>query len=130
MHWYFDAITKFFVFEGRMSRNQYFEFFIYNFSIYSTFICLDALCNHVEIDFILSGAEPRYAMMSGPYSWFTLVPFITATIRRLHDINKSMISLSIVFVPWIGSILLFFVLCKDGDKVNNKYGSDQRYLNM
>ena len=53
-------------------------------------------------------------------NFFLLIPEITVSIRRLHDINKSGWWCLACITPAI--VILFFYLCKKGDDNKNQYG--------
>jgi uncharacterized membrane protein YhaH (DUF805 family) len=52
-----------------------------------------------------------------------LLTSVSAAVRRLHDTNKSGVFLSIIFIPFIGIIILIFFLIATGTKGKNKYGA-------
>ena len=58
-----------------------------------------------------------------------IIPFISATVRRLHDIGKSGCYIFIGFIPLLGQIYLLFLLCKDSNEGNNEYGASPKYNN-
>jgi len=51
-----------------------------------------------------------------------LVPFISVTVRRLHDINKNGWWSLLWGLPVIGWVILILWLCKKGDEGENQYG--------
>ena len=65
----------------------------------------------------------NYLNFSNLLSLVTLVPSISLSVRRLHDINKSgwWFLLSITL---IGLIPLIYWAFQRGDRVENDYGSD------
>lgn len=57
------------------------------------------------------------------FSIITFISFLSLTIRRLHSINKSGWYYCLIFIPVVGSIILFLLtLMKDVPSVKNKYG--------
>lgn len=56
--------------------------------------------------------------------WYLLIiiPSITVTIRRLHDTNKSAWHILWIFLPFIGNLILLFLLILDGTPITNRYG--------
>ena len=44
--------------------------------------------------------------------------------RRLHDTNRSGFFLLVSFIPFIGGIVLLFLLIPEGTKGKNKFGPD------
>ena len=55
---------------------------------------------------------------------FTLIPAISAGVRRLHDTNRSGFILLISFIPFIGGLVLLFFLIPEGTKGKNRFGPD------
>lgn len=65
-----------------------------------------------------------FSMLSLEGLWFliTIVPFITLTIRRLHDSNRSAWNLLWVFLPIVGTIILLVMMIMEGTRGSNQYG--------
>ncbi len=85
--------------KGRASREEFWSFFIINIAIIYI------------LDLLMSGLGYLYAIISG------LFPFLTVTIRRLHDVGKSGWW---VFVPIYNIILC----CYESDADSNEYGDN------
>ena len=102
------CIKKYFVFEGRASRSEYWWFqLIVSPSYYiSTFM-------QNELAYFFLGI-----------TLFTLIPAISAGVRRLHDTNRSGFFLLLSFIPFIGGIILLFFFITEGTKGKNKFGPD------
>ena len=66
----------------------------------------------------------KYLNFSNLLSLVTLVPSISLSVRRLHDINRSgwwfLLSITV-----IGLIPLIYWACQRGDRAENDYGSDK-----
>ena len=102
------CLKKYFVFDGRASRSEYWWFqLIVSPSYYiSTYI------------------ENELAYFFLGITLFTLIPAISAGVRRLHDTNRSGFFLLLSFIPFIGGIILLFFFIAEGTKGKNKFGSD------
>lgn len=102
------CLKKYFVFDGRASRSEYWWFQLIVSSSYfiSTFL-------ENEISYFFLGI-----------TLFTLIPAISAGVRRLHDTNRSGFFLLISFIPFIGGLVLLFFLIPEGTKGKNKFGLD------
>lgn len=61
-------------------------------------------------------------VLSTLFSLIILIPAISVSIRRLHDIKKSGWWLLAIFIPLIGAILLLVFFIKSSDPSNNKWG--------
>ena len=112
-----QAIVLFFInyfeFSGRSSAGAYWYFALWSFLLVILFAVMDFTFDLVN----------NYLNFSNLLSLVTLVPSISLSVRRLHDINKSgwWFLLSITL---IGLIPLIYWACQRGDRVENDYGSD------
>ena len=52
------------------------------------------------------------------------MPYIAVTARRLHDIDKSGFFILIALIPFIGSLILLFILITEGTKGKNRFGKN------
>ena len=102
------CLKKYFVFEGRASRSEYWWF---QLIVSPSYFISEVLDN--EISFFFLGI-----------TLFTLIPAISAGVRRLHDTNKSGFFLLISFIPFIGGLVLLFLLIIAGTKGKNRFGPD------
>lgn len=103
---FFDAITsKYFTFNGRTTRAEFWYFVFYNLVIYLFLIFIQ----------LILGIED-FSLIS-IYYLFMLIPGLTINVRRLHDAGYSGWFL---LVPILCFVLLFF----DGTKGENAYGQD------
>ena len=102
------CLKKYFVFEGRASRSEYWWFQLIVLPSYyiSTFI-------QNELAYFFLGI-----------TLFTLIPAISAGVRRLHDTNRSGFFLLLSFIPFIGGLILLFFFIAEGTKGKNKFGPD------
>ena len=102
------CIKKYFVFEGRASRSEYWWFQL----IVSPSYLISTILEN-EIGYFFLGI-----------TLFTLIPAISAGVRRLHDTNRSGFFLLISFIPFIGGLVLLFFLIPEGTKGKNRFGPD------
>ena len=102
------CLKKYFVFEGRASRSEYWWFQLIVSPSYFVSTILEN-----EIGYFFLGI-----------TLFTLIPAISAGVRRLHDTNRSGFFLLISFIPFIGGLVLLFFLIPEGTKGKNRFGPD------
>ena len=100
------CLKKYFVFEGRASRSEYWWFQL----IVSPSYYISTLMQN-ELGYFFLGI-----------TLFTLIPAISAGVRRLHDINRSGFFLLLSFIPFIGGLILLFFFIAEGTKGKNKFG--------
>ena len=113
-----QAIVLFFInyieFSGRSSAGAYWYFALWSILLAILFAVLDSTLDLVD----------KYLNFSNTLSLITLVPSISLSIRRLHDINRSgwwfLLSFTVV-----GLIPIIYWACQRGDRAENDYGPDQ-----
>ena len=109
LHWFIDPVkTQYADFEGRASRE---EFWMYVLVYIVLYIALGFIGMIIGV--------PQLMML---FSLAVLVPNIAITTRRLHDINKSGWWQLLVFVPFLGSIILIILLASKEKNEGNQYG--------
>ena len=102
------CFKKYFVIQGRASRSEYWWFQL----IVTPSYFLSMVFNN-ELTYFFLGI-----------TLFCLIPAISAGVRRLHDTNKSGFFLLISFIPFIGGLILLFLLIPEGTKGKNRFGPD------
>lgn len=115
MNWYIAVIKKYFVFNGRARRKEYWYFFLFNLLIAYAFSLADMFTGTIDPD-------TGYGILSGFYSLAIFIPSIAVGVRRLHDTNRSGWWLLIVLIPIIGAITLLVFCALDSDPNENQYG--------
>ena len=97
-------------FEGRLGRGAFWRFVAVNFVVY---VVLAILGQTFGVLFWLA-----YIVW-----WLGLiVPSIAATVRRLHDTNKTGWLVLIALIPIVGAIILIVFCAAEGDAQANEYG--------
>ena len=117
MSWYLQALKKYADFSGRARRKEYWFFILFNIIIS---IVLSV------IDVTLGLGAGGIGILSGIYSLAVLIPSIAVGVRRLHDINKTGWWVLIVFVPFIGVIVLLVFALMAGTHGDYNYGPDPK----
>lgn len=102
MNWYLDVLKNFAVIDGRAGREEY-----WHFTLINIVVCIALYAS--------------YNSLWAIYALAVLVPGITVSIRRLHDIGRSGWWFLIAFVPVVGIVYLIFML-QDGMHGENQYG--------
>jgi len=103
---------KYFDFKGRASRS---EFWLYVLFYYSFTAILYIIGFKFNSDFIIGLGLLFYFIIG-------LIPFISVTTRRLHDINKTGFAQFIVLIPFLGILILIIWCVTEGEKKKNFYG--------
>jgi uncharacterized membrane protein YhaH (DUF805 family) len=56
----------------------------------------------------------------------TLIPSVAVLVRRFHDQAMSGWFLLLYLVPYVGTLIVLFFLCRPGTNGTNRYGADPR----
>lgn len=113
MEWAILPFKRYFQFEGRSGRKEYWSFFLLTFVGVTAAALVDALVGGKGI-------------LSGLAYLAVAIPSLSVGVRRLHDTNRTGWWILLPFIPLVGAIVLLVFLTLKGDAGPNKYGSDPR----
>ena len=117
MKYFILAFKNWNKFNGRANQS---EFWYYNLSYFVIIIILTIA------DYSFFGYDPMdatsIAATSSIFQILCIIPYLSVTIRRLHDVNKSGWNLLWIFLPIIGAIYLIYLYIKKGNVEDNDYG--------
>ena len=108
-----SGFKKCFLLEGRASRSEYWY--------WSLFVLLGSLLTAAGDVLILNDVELMPINLT--FIAITLLPGLSVSVRRLHDVDKSGWWLLLV-LSVVGIIPLLFWSVKQGDPENNRFGSN------
>ncbi len=115
------CFSKYATFSGRASRSEFWWFYLFS-------ILLQWGATIVGAILFIGGSGSDMAigadLLGGIVSLVLLMPSLTVSARRLHDIGRSGWWLLIAFTI-IGIFVLLYWWCKAGDNNENNYGSPQ-----
>jgi uncharacterized membrane protein YhaH (DUF805 family) len=118
MQWYTEVLKKYVDFSGRARRKEF-----WMFMLVSTIISLVLAI----VDAIMGTLQPSgLGLLSGLYWVGVLLPTLAVTVRRLHDTNRHGGWIFISAIPVVGAILLIVFNATDGNRGDNKYGTDPK----
>jgi uncharacterized membrane protein YhaH (DUF805 family) len=118
---YFGSMLRYFEFNGRSTRREYWWYGLGMFVVFVAAILIDYKLGYI--------APGRRAI--GPVVLFSMIihviPGITLSVRRLHDTGKSGYWYFIALIPLIGGLWLFYLNGIKGPEYEaQQYGSDPR----
>ena len=125
--YYLDILTnKYADFNGRARRKEY-----WMWTLYYTIVLLFAMVldNVLGLNFELFGQPLGYGWLYVTVAITHLIPGLGIVVRRLHDVGKSGWFYFIILIPLIGFIWILVLFCTDGDKEDNKWGSNPKLVN-
>ena len=130
------SMIKYCNFKGRARRS---EFWFFQLSVFLIeFICLliliiiiaitDNIIDEKEIEKNdISNNKPAFIIYLVIVAIF-IIPNISVSIRRLHDIGKSGYFYLLNLIPLIGTLILLCFYLKDSDPNSNEYGTSTKYI--
>lgn len=110
-----SGFAKYFDFQGRASRSEFWYFSLLYLLTMAAAVVLDL--NVLKRDFAAFTVVAHFTF------W---IPNISVFIRRMHDLNRTGWWYLVLFVPVIGGITAFILLCKKGTDGPNRYGEAPR----
>lgn len=121
---YKSVLKRYADFNGRLSRKGYWYFMLANFIISLVIQGVEFILGNMLLELTdpssTSIAEPQ--LFYSLYSLALLVPSLAASIRRLHDTNRSGWKYLLNFIPLVGPFIVLFFLFEKGDQQENQYG--------
>ena len=111
-----DIVTKkYFCFEGRAGRKEFWMFFLAN-------VIINAIIS--VIGRVTVGISPYIGgIIQLIYSLAILLPFLGVIARRLHDTGKSGWMQLLAFIPVVGGLIVLILCALEGQKEANKFGA-------
>ena len=101
-------------FSGRSGPSAYWWYLLWSLIFTILFAQIDSLALDISAEDLFS--------LSSAFALITLIPSISLSFRRLHDIDKSGWWLLISLIPLIGVIILIFWFATKSDEGINRFG--------
>ncbi|MCU0652960.1 MAG: DUF805 domain-containing protein [Candidatus Pacebacteria bacterium] len=118
MNYYLEPWKKYGLFSGRARQEEYGIFVLTNSSLIILLILLMKYAA-ISIESFWGGLIMLF--------WLAyVIPFYSVTSRRLHDMGHSGWWTFLYFVPLAGQILFIFLIMKDGQQGENKFGPNPK----
>ena len=113
MKYYILAFKQAFNFKGRANRPEFWYFNLFSIIISFIFSLIDTQ--------VLGTSMSETGLIGGIYTLISIIPSLSVTIRRLHDVNKSGWNYLWVFTIIPIHYVIYLVIKKGNDGPNN-YG--------
>ena len=124
--YYFNVLTnKYADFSGRARRKEYWMWTLYATLIFILAMIMD---NVLGLNFELLGQDLGYGWLYMLAGIINFIPGLSIVVRRLHDVGKSGWFYLIILIPIIGFIWMLILLCSDGVKEENKWGTNPKLI--
>ena len=119
MNWYFIALKKYAVFSGRSRRKEYWYFYLFYILFIFVLTFIDVMIGTYD-------EVAEIGLFAGIFILFMLIPLLAASVRRLHDTDRSGWWLLINLIPLIGVIVFTVFTLQDSKPGENQYGSSPK----
>jgi len=103
------CFKKYFVFEGRASKSEFWWLQL----IWTSCFILSFIFDSESVSSFLLGVVI-----------IIFIPLFTVGVRRLHDTGKSGVHFFWSLIPFIGGLIVLFLMLGDGTKGKNQYGDN------
>ncbi|TWT07154.1 DUF805 domain-containing protein [Planococcus sp. CPCC 101016] len=115
---FLDVFKKAFNFSDRSRRKEFWIFTLWVFII-SIVLAIVEYATGLVID-------PDIGILTTIFSLLVLIPSLSVTVRRLHDIGRTGWWILLALIPLLGWIALFVLTLLDSESGSNKYGSNPK----
>ncbi len=116
MEWYLKALRQYADFEGRARRKEYWMFTLFNLIFAILAVVIDGLIGTGAIIYLF-------------YVLATIIPNLSVSVRRLHDVGKSGWMYLVALIPLVGFIWLLVLFTTDSQPGDNEYGQNPKEEN-
>lgn len=119
MKWFFKVLNQDAAFSGRARRKEFWMFVLFYYIFAFAIFLLDSL-----LVYALSWYNSSYILTF--YVLAMIIPWITVSVRRMHDVGYTGWMIFVSFIPIIGTVWYLLLMIKDGDPAENKYGPNPK----
>ena len=127
-------LKRFFDFSGRSRRKEFWLWILFVIIVYIVAGILDvqlglggSTSSSSEFGDGSMGARARFngGILTMVWALITLIPNLSVTVRRLHDVDKSGWFILLGLIPLVGFYLLY-LYCQPGTPGPNRFGPDPK----
>ena len=112
-----SCLQQYVGFSGRASRSEYW------FAYLSFMVAVVGMLTLTLVSvFVVDALAGVMFMLTMVLYVGAFLPLLAVSVRRLHDLGKSGWMMLIMFIPFVGGILLLVWFVTDGEAANNAYG--------
>ena len=110
---------------GRSRRSEFWYFVLF---VYGIEFLLSFMGNFLQISSRNYSPYSVFVSLEGIFLLVILIPYISLSVRRLHDTGQSGFLALIFLIPIIGWLILLFFCCPDSEQNTNEYGPSPKYI--
>lgn len=117
---YFIPFKNIFIFNKRARRREFWIFTGVNLSVFFVLFAISFIINHQQV------YNVAYAVFILLFL-ILLLPWISLSIRRLHDTGHTGWLVLINLIPVLGNMIFFFMMIADSNPSYNQYGEYPKF---
>ena len=132
------AMVKYAKLEGRARRSEFWFFRLFLYGINFTYLFIVAIILYMlkkdenendkeEIEINIADSKVA-SVIYILINVFFIIPTITVSVRRLHDVGRSGFYFLLNLIPFIGTLILLYFYLQDSYPYDNEYGSSPKYI--
>ena len=121
MNYFLSALKKYAVFSGRARRSEYWFFVLFEIIFTIVTVILDMFIGIKVTPF-------NFGLINILFSLAMIVPGISVSVRRLHDIGKSGWMIFINLIPLAGAVWFLVLTLTDSTPGDNEYGPNPKMI--
>ncbi|NDV98299.1 DUF805 domain-containing protein [Salipiger sp. PrR002] len=123
------CLSKYVTFSGRAARSEFwwFALFVYGGGLLLGLLDLALFGQTTTVTTETSAAvssQTQFAPFSSVFGLLVVLPYISVTVRRLHDTDRSGWWYWLALIPLIGIIVLIVWLASKGTPGRNRFGEE------
>jgi uncharacterized membrane protein YhaH (DUF805 family) len=122
---YLNVLRKYFVFRGRARRREFWMFYLFH-TLISLMLIFVYIVSAFFSENLINVFHYYFIFIILPYHLAMIIPYLTVSIRRLHDINCSGWYLLMLLIPYLGIFVILILNLLDGQAHENKYGPNPK----
>ena len=130
------TMKKYFKFEGRARRSEFWFFKLFVSIIILIYFFIVSIIFAIKNKDMNEKEKEEFNIMDSTPVWIIyivinvifLIPNITVSVRRLHDVNRSGYFYLLNLIPFIGSLILLYFYLQDSFPDSNEYGPSTKYI--
>ncbi len=123
--WWWHVVSQNYAsMRGRARRKEFWSFVLVNIIIVAPLGALAAFLGESRSGLSIIGIIFLIAAMG--FYLGIIIPYICAVVRRLHDSGLSGWCFFISFIPYIGGLILLFLLVRDSEAGTNRFGPNPK----
>jgi uncharacterized membrane protein YhaH (DUF805 family) len=134
MGYMFLPLKRFFDFSGRSRRKEFWLWILFVIIVYVVAGILDvqlglggstATSSEFGDGSVSANASFSGGILTMAWALITIIPNLSVTVRRLHDVDKSGWFILLGLIPLVGFYLLY-LYCQPGTAGPNRFGADPK----